>query len=87
MANTSSARKAARQAVKRRAHNMTLRTALRTAVKNVRKAIAAGDKGAASATLEKSRGVIDRMAAKGIVHRNAAARYKSRLAHAIKAMA
>ena len=87
MANTSSAKKAARQATKRRAHNMTQRTALRSAVKNVRKAIAAGDKNAAVATLEKSRGVIDRMASKGIVHRNAAARYKSRLAHAIKGMA
>jgi small subunit ribosomal protein S20 len=87
MANTSSAKKAARQATKRRAHNMTQRTALRTAVKNVRKAIASGDKNAAAATLEKSRGVIDRMASKGIVHRNAAARYKSRLAHAIKGMA
>ena len=87
MANTSSAKKAARQATKRRAHNLPQRTALRTAVKNVRKAIAAGDKNAASATLEKSRGVIDRMASKGIVHRNAAARYKSRLAHAIKGMA
>lgn len=87
MANIQSARKAARQAVKRRAHNVTLRTALRTAVKNVEKAIAAGKKDAAAAALEKSRSVIDRIAAKGIVHRNAAARYKSRLAHAIKGMA
>ncbi len=87
MANIKSARKAARQAVKRRAHNVTLRTALRTAIKNVEKAVKAGDKTAAAATLEKSRGAIDRIAAKGIVHRNAAARYKSRLSHAIKRMA
>lgn len=87
MANTKSARKAARQAVKRRTHNVTLRTALRTAVKNVEKAIVAGDKTVAATTLEKSRSIIDRMAAKGIVHRNAAGRYKSRLAHAIKGMA
>jgi small subunit ribosomal protein S20 len=86
MANIKSAQKAARQAVKRRAHNVTLRTALRTAVKNVEKAIAAGKKDLAAAALEKSRSTIDRMAAKGIVHRNAAARYKSRLAHAIKGM-
>jgi small subunit ribosomal protein S20 len=86
MANIQSARKAARQAVKRRAHNVTLRTSLRTAIKNVEKAVAAGDKNAAAAALEKSRGVIDRIAAKGVVHRNHAARQKSRLAHAIKAM-
>ena len=86
MANTKSARKAARQAVKRRAHNASLRTQLSTAVKNVKKAIVAGNKAAAAAALEKSRGVIDRVAAKGVLHRNAAARHKSRLAHAIKAM-
>jgi len=52
----------------------------------VKKAIAAGDKAKAAAALEKSRSVIDRIAAKGVVHRNHAARQKSRLAHAIKAM-
>jgi small subunit ribosomal protein S20 len=86
MANIKSSRKSARQAVVRRAHNVTLRTEVRTAIKNVKKAIAGGDKAAAAAALEKSRGVIDRVAAKGILHRNAAARHKSRLAQAIKAM-
>jgi len=86
MANIKSARKAARQAVKRRAHNASQRTQLSSAVKSVEKAIKAGDKAKAAAALEKSRSVIDRMAAKGIVHRNHAARQKSRLAHAIKAM-
>jgi small subunit ribosomal protein S20 len=86
MANIKSARKRARQAVVRRDHNMSLRTAARTAIKDVKKAIAAGDKKAAAAALEKSRAVIDRVAAKGVLHRNAAARHKSRLAHAIKAM-
>jgi small subunit ribosomal protein S20 len=86
MANIKSARKAARQAVKRRAHNASQRTQLSTVVKNVEKAIAAGDKAKAAAVLERSRSVIDRMAAKGIVHKNHAARQKSRLAHAIKAM-
>jgi small subunit ribosomal protein S20 len=52
----------------------------------VKKAIAGGNKAAAAAALEKSRSVIDRVAAKGILHRNAAARQKSRLAQAIKAM-
>ena len=87
MANIKSARKRARQAVKLRAHNMSLRTAARSAIKDVKKAIAAGDKAAAANALTRSQAVIDRVAAKGVVHRNAAARHKSRLAHAIKAMA
>ena len=87
MANTKSARKRARQGVERRSHNMSLRTVARSAIKDVKKAIAAGDKKAAAAALLRSQAVIDRTAAKGIVHRNAAARQKSRLAHAIKAMA
>jgi small subunit ribosomal protein S20 len=87
MANIKSARKAARQSVKRRAHNASLRTQLSTAVKNVKKAITAGDKAKAAAALERSRGVIDRIAAKGVVHKNHASRQKSRLAQAIKAMA
>ena len=86
MANIKSARKRARQAVKRRVHNFSLRTAARSAIKDVKKAIAAGDKKAAAAALVKSQAVIDRVAAKGVLHRNAAARHKSRLAHAIKAM-
>ena len=87
MANIKSARKRARQAVKRRSHNVSMRTAARSAIKDVKKAIASGDKKAAAAALVRSQAVIDRTAAKGIVHRNAAAPQKSRLAHAIKAMA
>ena len=87
MANIKSARKRARQAVGLRSRNMSLRTTARSAIKEVKKAIATGDKKAAAAALVKSQSVIDRVAAKGIVHRNAAARQKSRLAHAIKAMA
>ena len=87
MANTKSARKRARQGVKRRSHNMSLRTVARSAIKDVKKAIAAGDKKAAAAALLRSQSVIDRVAAKDVMHRNAAARHKSRLAHAIKAMA
>ena len=86
MANIKSAKKRARQAVVLRSHNMSLRTAARSAIKDVKKAIAAGDKKAANAALVKSQGVIDRVSAKGVLHRNAAARHKSRLAHAIKAM-
>jgi small subunit ribosomal protein S20 len=87
MANIASARKRARQAVERNAHNSSLRSTLRTAIKSVRKAIAAGDKAAASRVLQSSQGVIDRIADKKIIHKNAASRYKSRLAAAIKAMA
>jgi small subunit ribosomal protein S20 len=86
MANIKSARKRARQAVLRRDRNFSLRTAARTAIKDVKKAIAAGDKKAAAAALARSQAVIDRVAGKGVLHRNAAARHKSRLAHAIKAM-
>ena len=86
MANIASAKKRARQTEKRRAHNMTLRTELRTMIKNVRKAIAAGDKKAAAETLRVSQSRIDSIADKNIVHKNAAARHKSRLAAAVKAM-
>jgi len=86
MANSASARKRARQADARRVHNMSLRTTARTAIKNVEKAILAGDKAAAEALLARSASTIDRIAAKGILHRNAANRHKSRLAQAVKAM-
>ena len=87
MANIASAKKAARQAVKRRASNTSQRSALRTAIKDVRKAIAAGDKAAAKAVFQHSVGKIDSIADKDILHKNTAARYKSRLSAAIKAMA
>jgi small subunit ribosomal protein S20 len=84
MANIKSARKRARQAQVRRVHNMSLRTAVRTAVKNVTKAVAGGDKAAAAKVLRESQRVIDRVVAKGVLHRNAGDRHKSRLAHALK---
>ena len=87
MANIASAKKRARQAVRRRAHNATLRTELRSLIRRVRKAIASGDKKAAAQTLRESQSRIDSIADKRIVHKNTAARYKSRLAAAIKAMA
>jgi len=86
MANIASARKRARQAVKRRTRNMSLRTTVRSAIKNVKKAIASGDKSASERALQQSQGIIDRIAAKGVLHRNAANRSKSRLARAIKAL-
>jgi small subunit ribosomal protein S20 len=86
MANTAQARKRARQTEKRRQHNASLRSELRTAIKKVKKAIEAGDKTAAQAALQSQTSVIDRIADKKIVHKNKAARHKSRLAQAIKGM-
>jgi small subunit ribosomal protein S20 len=87
MANSKQARKRARQSTERNAHNASLRSRARTAVKSVRKAIAAGDKAAALDSLGKASSVIDSIADKNVIHKNTAARNKSRLAHAIKAMA
>jgi small subunit ribosomal protein S20 len=86
MANIKSARKRAKQAVERREHNMSLRTEVRTAIKNVKKAVAAGNKDNAAKALHASQRVVDRIVAKGILHRNAGDRHKSRLAHALKGM-
>jgi small subunit ribosomal protein S20 len=86
MANIKSAKKRAHQAVVRRGHNMRLRTTVRTAIKNVVKAVAAGDTAAAEKTMRESQKIIDRVVAKGILHRNAGDRHKSRLAHALKGM-
>ena len=86
MANIKSARKRARQAIQRRDHNMGLRTAVRTAIKNVKKAVAGGNAEAAARTLRESQRVIDRIVAKGTLHRNAGDRHKSRLAQAVKAL-
>ena len=87
MANIASARKRARQAEKRRQHNTALRSELRTAIREVRKAISAGDKKAARTVLQRATSVIDSIADKRIIHKNAAARHKSRLAARLKAMA
>jgi small subunit ribosomal protein S20 len=73
--------------VKRRARNGAQRSELRTAIKDVRKAIAAGDKAAARTVFQKSVSTIDSIADKDIIRKNTAARYKSRLSAAIKAMA
>ena len=87
MANTAQARKRARQSVERNKHNSSLRSMLRTAIKRVRQAVEAGDKAVAADTLQKATGVIDRVADKHIIHKNKAARHKSRLAAAVKALA
>jgi len=87
MANTAQARKRARQGAKQNTHNSSLRSALRTAIKAVRKAISGGDKAAATQVFQSATSTIDRIADKKIIHKNKAARHKSRLASALKALA
>ena len=87
MANTAQARKRARQSVELNKHNSSLRSMLRTSIKRVRQAIDAGDQAAANDVFCKTTSVIDRIADKNIIHKNKAARHKSRLAATIKALA
>ena len=87
MANIKSAQKRARQAEKRRKHNMGLRSRMRTKIKDVIKACDAGDKEAAQAAFKAAVPVIDSMVNKKIVTKNKAARHKSRMNTRIKALA
>lgn len=87
MANSAQSKKRARQAVKRRAHTASLRSMVRTYIKKVVAAIASGDGEAAKKAYADAVPVIDRMADKGIIHKNKAARHKSRLNAQIKALA
>ena len=87
MANSPSARKRARQSEVRRQHNASLRSLVRTVIKKVVKAIDSKDAAAAQAALTAAMPVIDRMADKGIIHKNKAARHKSRLNAQVKALA
>jgi small subunit ribosomal protein S20 len=79
VASHASALKAHRQSLKNREHNRQFRSRLRTALKNVRAAIDGNDKASAKAALKDVVSLIDKLASKGIIHRNAAGRYKSRL--------
>jgi small subunit ribosomal protein S20 len=79
VATHASALKAHRQSLKNREHNRQFRSRLRGALKNVRAAIDGNDLAAAKTALRETISLIDRMAGKGVIHRNAAARYKSRL--------
>ena len=86
MANTKSAEKAARQAEKHRARNIALRSRMRTAVRSVTTAITGGNKESATAAYKAAVPVVDTLVNKQIIHRNKAARHKSRLAARIRAM-
>ncbi|MGS2723759.1 30S ribosomal protein S20 [Porticoccus sp. GXU_MW_L64] len=87
MANSPQARKRARQNDKRRTHNAGLRSMVRTYIKKVYAAIDAGDAAAAQEAYTAAVPVIDRIADKGIIHKNKAARHKSRLNAQVKALA
>lgn len=87
MANTAQAKKRARQAETHRARNAGQRTELRSRIKKVRAAIAAKDKPAAQLAFREAASVIDRMVGKGLVHKNAAARYKSGLNRQLRTLA
>ena len=86
MANTAQARKRARQNVTRRAHNTGRSSMMRTHIKNVLKAVAAEDKDGAQAAFRSAASIIDRSAKAGLIHKNAAARYKSRLNARVRAI-
>ncbi len=86
MANSLQARKRARQAEKRRTHNAARRSMLRTHLKKIVYAIEAGDKETASAAYKAAVPVLDNAVSKGLIHKNKAARHKSRLNAHIKAM-
>ena len=86
MANKS-AEKRERQEAKRRLRNHAAKSTVRTAIKKFDAAVAAGDKDAAVKALAESSKLLDTVAGKGIIHRNTAARKKSRLAHAYNKMA
>ena len=86
MANIASAKKRARQAVKLRSHNASQRSYLRTQIKKVVNAIAANDKEAAQTAYQAAVPVIDAMVSKGIIHKNKAARHKSRLNSHLRAL-
>ena len=86
MANSPQARKRASQAEDRRQRNASQRSMLRTYIKNVVKAIAAGDVEAARAAYQSAVPIIDKSAGKGLIHKNKAARHKSRLAQHIRSL-
>jgi len=87
VANIKSAEKRAKQAVRRRAHNMAARSRLRTSIKKVLNAVDAGKKTEAAEALKSAQPVIDTMVSKGIIHRNKAARHKRELNSKVKALA
>jgi len=87
LANTKQAKKRVRRNEVLRQQNTSKRSMMRTYIKSVRRAILEGNKPAAATALVKASSVVDKMASKGIIHRNTAARYKSRMNARVKEMA
>ena len=86
MANSAQARKRARQAEKHRQRNAGARSQMRTEVKKVTAAIDAGDKAAAESAFKSAAPMLDSLAGRGLIHKNKAARHKSRLNAKIRAL-
>lgn len=86
MANSAQAKKRSRQAVKRRTRNVAKRSEFRTAIKNTVYAIDAGNKESATDAFKSAVPIIDSLVSKGLIHKNKAARHKSRLNAKIKAL-
>ena len=86
MANSAQAKKRARQAEDNRQRNAGQRSAMRTSIKKLQTAIEAGDKEQATTAFQAAVSHLDRMARKGVIHKNAAARSKSRLNNAVRAL-
>ena len=86
MANIKSAKKRAKQTVVRNARNVAQRSQLRTAVKKVLKALDANDAAGANEAVTAAQPLLDRFAARGLIHKNKAARHKARLSARIKAL-
>jgi small subunit ribosomal protein S20 len=86
VANIKSAKKRAKQTIVRNARNVAQRSMLRTAVKKVVKALDANDAASAETAFASAQPLLDRMAARGLIHRNKAARHKSRLTARIQAL-
>lgn len=86
MANTAQAKKRAKQAEKHRVHNAALRSGMRTSIKKVTAAVVAGTKDAAMTAFQKMSSSVDKMVNKGLIHKNKAARYKSRMAAKLKVL-
>lgn len=87
MANTKSAEKAARQAVKHRTRNVALRSRQRSALRGANEAIASGDKAKATAAVRAAASSVDSLVSKGLVHKNKASRHKKRMAAKLKKLA
>ena len=85
MASHASALKAHRQSLKNRERNRQYRSRLRNALRSVRTAIAGNDLKGAKSALQETISLIDKMASKGVIHRNAAGRYKARLSNRMTA--